>query len=98
KLRERRTSYLHRIDEHDFESAHGYSRTSPLNFATRRERYEQYLSRHPQGAFASQARSAAAEIETAWDRHDFRQIRDLYVKKPHEFEELTARSTRYLAV
>jgi GTPase SAR1 family protein len=98
KVHALRAAYIHRIDEHDFESARAYSSSSPDNFATRRERYQEYLSRHPQGAFASQARAAIPEIETAWDKHDFRSIRDLYVKKAHEFEELTARCTRYLAV
>ena len=98
KIHEKRTGYIRRIDEQDFDTALTYSRTSPLNFATRKERYGQYLSRHPQGGFAKEANAAIAEIENAWDKHDFRQVRDLYVKKPAEFDELTARCTRYLAV
>jgi hypothetical protein len=98
KVRERRSCYLARIGEHDFEAARTYSRQNPQNFATRRERYEQYLSRHPQGTFSSQARSAIGEIDTAWDRYDFRKIRDFYVKSPAEFDELIARCAHYLAV
>jgi GTPase SAR1 family protein len=98
ELRKKRLAYLHRIDEHDFETARAYSRKEPLNFATRRERYQKYLGLHPEGAFARQARDAVAEVEAAWDKHDFRPVRDLFVSKPTEYAKLTALCEHYLSV
>src|SRR5262249_47573285 len=96
ELRVRRDSYVLRIDEGDFEEAKAYSLKEPLNFQTRRERYQTYLDRHPQGAFVKDARSAIAEVEGAWDRNEFRPIRDLFLEKPHETKDLVARCEQYL--
>jgi GTPase SAR1 family protein len=98
KLRQRRDTYLFRIDEHDFEEAREYSSREPLSFRTRMDRYQAYLDRHPSGAFEKQARAALAEVESAWDKHDFRLVRDLFVDRPDRLKELTARCERYLQV
>lgn len=98
RVRETRDGILRRIDEHDFETARTYSRREPLNFQTRRLRYQAYLDRHPRGAFEKQARAALAEVEAAWDKHDFRAVRDHFQEKPAELAELLARCERYLAV
>ena len=43
-------------------------------------------------------RDAVAEIDTAWDKHDFRPVRDLFVSKPTEYAKLTALCEHYLNV
>jgi GTPase SAR1 family protein len=98
KVRERRDAYLQRIDEHDFETARAYSRREPLNFQTRRERYQAYLDRHPGGAFVKDARTAVTDIEAAWDRQDFRAVRDHYTRSPAELRGLTSLCERYLLI
>ncbi len=97
ELLRRQAVYLRRMDERDFEDARDYSRRSPANFFTRREKYRQYLDRHPAGTFAPQARAALAAVAREWDRHDFRAIRDHYTEKPGDIKELRARSRTYLS-
>jgi hypothetical protein len=93
-----RAAYLGRIDERDFEAARAYSVKSPLNFYTRREHYQDYLSKHPDGAFAKDAASAMESIETAWDKHDFRAVADHFHNRLGEVKQLEALCRTYLAV
>src|SRR5262249_33093511 len=97
-LRKLRDAYLRRIDERDIEAARSYSARSPQNFQTRKERYQVYLDKHPNGAFAKEATAALATIESEWDRRDFRAIRDHYQEKPGDFKQLVALCDRYLSV
>jgi hypothetical protein len=69
-----------------------------LNFHTRRERYQHYLERHPEGAFAKEARDALAAIDADWDKHDFRQVRDHFQEHPGDVKELEKLCRSYLAV
>jgi GTPase SAR1 family protein len=96
-VRRRRDAYLTRLDDHDLEFARAYSARQPLNFQTRREAYQHYLDKHPTGAGAAEARAALAAIESDWDKHDFRAVRDLFLAKPGEVSELVARCRSYLA-
>src|SRR5262249_2747856 len=68
--RKLRDACLLRLDENDFETARAYSARQPLNFHTRREHYQDYLRKHPDGAFAKDATEALAAVESAWDKHD----------------------------
>jgi hypothetical protein len=97
EVRGRRRTYLQRLDEKAIEVARDYSRTNPLNFHTRRERYQQYLERHPSGAFVAEATDALAAIERDWDKHDFRAVRDHFLARPGDTKELDARCRSYLA-
>jgi hypothetical protein len=97
-VRRRRAAYLHRLDERDIEAARTYSARQPLNFHTRREHYQHYLERHPEGAFAAEAREALTAIETDWDKHDFRAARDHFQAHPGDVRELEALCRSYLAV
>jgi hypothetical protein len=97
-VRRRRADYALRLDERDLDEARTYSAAQPLNFQTRRERYQRYLERHPEGAFAKEAREALANIDADWDRHDFRQVRDHFQGSPGDVKELEKLCRQYLAV
>jgi hypothetical protein len=89
---------LLRLDERDIEIARAYSTAHPLNFRTRRERYQHYLERHPDGAFAAEANTALRNIHADWDKHDFRTVRDYYQAHPGDVKELQTLCRSYLAV
>lgn len=97
-VRRRRAAYLLRLDERDIESARAYSAGQPLNFQTRRERYQHYLERHPDGAFAKEASEALKHIAADWDKHDFRGVRDHFQAHPGDVKELQVLCRSYLAV
>ena len=98
EVRRRRAAFLLRLDERDIESARAYSAAQPLNFQTRREHYQRYLERHPDGAFASEANEALKNIDADWDKHDFRAVRDHFQAHPGDVKELQVRCRSYLAV
>ncbi len=93
-----RTACLLRLDERDIESARVYSTAHPLNFSTRRERYQRYLERHPDGAFAAEAKTALQTIDSEWDKHDFRAVRDYFQENPGDVKALQTLCRSYLAV
>jgi hypothetical protein len=97
-VRHLRDAFLARLDDRDLESARAYSAREPLNFQTRREQYQRYLDRHPDGALRSEAEAALRAIDADWDKHDFRAVRDHFLAKPGETAELVVRCRTYLAV
>lgn len=98
-VRKLRGAALLRLDEQDIQAARDYSARQPLNFQTRRELYQRYLDRHPGGStFSDEAKTALRTIDDAWDRHDFRRLRDQFVAHPADIAELVGQSRRYLAV
>lgn len=96
-LLSRRATYLRRQEDRAYEEACDYSRRYPMNFFTRRQKYQDYLDRHPEGAHGSAAREALRQITREWDRHDYRVIRELYLQKPGEVGELQLRARGYLS-
>ncbi len=97
EVRKRRAAYLRRLDEHDIETARDYSAREPLNFHTRRERYQEYLDRHPTGAFAAEAADAVRATAAEWDRHDYRAVRDHFRDHPGDLAQLEALGRSYLS-
>jgi hypothetical protein len=97
-VRRLRAAWLLRLEERDIESARAYSASQPLNFQTRRERYQRYLELHPSGAFVKEAMTALASIAADWDRHDFRTVRDHFQAHPGDVKELQVHCRSYLAV
>jgi hypothetical protein len=97
EVRRRRASYLHRLDERDFEAARMYSASEPLHFRTRREHYQKYLDKHPSGDFVREAATALQNVDADWDKSDFRAVRDLYVDRPGAIAELVPRCRAYQA-
>ncbi len=98
EVRRRRAACLLRLDERDIESARAYSAAQPLNFQTRRERYQRYLERHPDGAFAAEANETLQNIDADWDKHDFRAVRDHFQAHPGDVKELQVLCRSYLAI
>jgi hypothetical protein len=98
QVRRRREALLARMEEGVIEVARAYSAKNPLNFQTRREHYQRYLDRYPTGAAAQEAAAALKTIDSEWDKHDFRAVRDHFLSKPGEIQELVARCRTYLAV
>lgn len=98
EVRRIRAACVLRLDERDIEFARAYSAAHPLNFRTRRERYQHYLERHPDGAFAAEANSALQHIDADWDKHDFRAVRDYFQAHPGDVKELQTLGRSYLAV
>jgi hypothetical protein len=98
EVRHRRAACLLRLDEHDIEAARSYSTREPLNFHTRRELYQRYLERHPEGAFALEATEAVKSIDADWEKHDFRAVRDHFQSHPGDVKELQLLCRSYLAV
>jgi len=74
ELLRRQKVYLSRMDDRDFETARDYSRRNPSNFYTRRQKYRDYLDRHPNGAHVAAARKALTMVAREWDRHDYRLV------------------------
>ncbi len=69
--------YLRRLDDHDIERARDYSRQYPTQFATRIERYQEYLKAHQAGGrFISEAIEAKDHILREWDAYAYRQAYD----------------------
>jgi hypothetical protein len=93
----RRSGYLRRLDEHDYEQARDYSTRSPANYFTRRQKYQEYLDHHPDGAFVTASRSALVTVASEWDKADYLAIRDLYVASPAKLDDLKSKSRAYLA-
>jgi hypothetical protein len=98
EVRSRRDGYLGRLDERVIEVARAYSAKNPFNFQTRHEHYQRYLDKYPTGCHASEAHAAIRTIQSDWDKHDFRAIRDHFLAKPGEISELVNRCRTYLAV
>jgi GTPase SAR1 family protein len=98
KVRARRAAYLTSLDERDIEEARAYSAAQPLHFHTRREHYQHYLERHPDGRFAQEAKDALKAIDVDWDKHDFRAVRDAYQARPGAVKEVEGLCRSYLAV
>src|SRR5271157_3438426 len=89
--------YLHKLDERDIERARDYSRRYPTNFATRIERFQDYLKSHQAGGqFISEAIEARDRIFRDWDSYAYRQAYDLNLAHPDDVSEVARRLRDYL--
>lgn len=89
--------YVRSIDERDIDRARQYSRQYPTNFATRIERYQEYLRSHPTGGqYISEATQAKDTVLREWDTYSYRQAFDHLALHPDDVGEVASRLRDYL--
>jgi GTPase SAR1 family protein len=97
EVERRLESYLRQLDERDIERARDFSRHYPTQFATRIERYQDYLKAHQTGGhFISEAVEAKDHILREWDIYAYRQAYDHSVAHPDDVAEVAHRLRDYL--
>jgi hypothetical protein len=89
--------WLARQDEADIERARTFSKENPTNFATRREKYAEYLRDHRHGGrFVAEANAALARIDAERDAYLYRQAYDHHATRPDDVPAVAARLRAYL--
>jgi outer membrane protein assembly factor BamD (BamD/ComL family) len=97
EVQQRLDDYVRRLDERDIEKARDYSRRYPTNFATRIERFQDYLKGHQAGGrFISEAVEARDRILREWDNYAYRQAYDHSVAHPDDVAEVARKLRDYL--
>ena len=97
EVEHRLESYLQRLDERDIERARDYSRQYPTQFATRIERYQDYLKEHQTGGrFISEAVEAKDQVLRQWDAYAYRQAYDHAIAHPEDVAEIAHRLREYV--
>ena len=97
EVQQRLDGYLTQLDERDIERARDYSRRNPTSFATRIERYQDYLKGHQTGGrFLSEAIEAKDLILREWDVYAYRQAYDHFIAHPDDVAEVARRLRDYL--
>jgi GTPase SAR1 family protein len=89
--------YVKALDDRDIERARQYSRQYPNNFATRIERFQDYLKAHQTGGrYISEATEAKDRILREWDTYAYRQAYDHLTLHPDDVGEVARRLRDYL--
>jgi hypothetical protein len=89
--------YVRRLDERDINRARQYSRQYPTNFATRIEKYQDYLKAHQSGGrFISEALEAKDQILRDWDTYTYRLAYDHLIAHPKDVAEVARLLEAYL--
>jgi hypothetical protein len=97
EVERRLEGYLHKLDDQDFDRARDYSRQYPTQFASRIERYQDYLKAHQAGGrFISEAIETKDRIRREWDAYAYRQAYDHGVAHPDDVAEVARRLRDYL--
>lgn len=96
-LQRKAQEYRDRLDERAYQDAVDYSARSPGSYLTRRQRYQAYIQRHPEGRFTSEARVAIARVTEEWDKADYRKVREQFIRDAGALDELRSLSRAYLA-
>lgn len=97
EVEHRLEGYVARIDGRDIERARHYSQQYPTNFATRIERYQDYLKAHQSGGrYISEATEARDRILREWDTYTYRQAYDHLLAHPDDVAEVARRLRNYL--
>jgi hypothetical protein len=99
EVEQRLQGYVRKRDERDIERARDYSRQYPTHFATRIERYQDYLRSHQAGGrFISEATEAKDQILRTWDVYTYRLAYDHLLAHPDDVAEVARRLREYLRV
>ncbi len=89
--------YLKRLDEQDIDRARDFSRKNPTQFASRIERFQNYLKAHEAGGqFVSEAIEAKDHILRQWDVYSYRQAFDHWQAHPDDAATVAQRLREYL--
>lgn len=97
EVQQRLDDYVRRLDERDIERARDYSRRYPTNFATRIERFQDYVKTHQAGGrFISEAVEARDRILREWDTYAYRQAYDHSLAHPDDVAEVARKLRDYL--
>jgi hypothetical protein len=97
EVERRLDGYVRRLDERDIERARNYSRQYPTNFATRIDRYQDYLKAHQGGgAYVSEATEAKDRVLREWDTYAYRLAFDHAQLHPDDVGEVARRLRDYL--
>jgi hypothetical protein len=99
EVERRLEGYVRKLDERDIGRARQYSKQYPTNFATRIERYQDYLKAHQTGGlFISEATEAKDQVLREWDTYTYRQAYDHLVAHPDDVAEVARRLREYQRV
>ena len=97
EVEQRLEGYVRKLDERDIERARQYSRQYPTNFATRIERFQEYLKAHEGGGrFISEATEAKDRVLREWDTYAYRLAFDQLQAHPDDVAEVAHRLRDYL--
>jgi GTPase SAR1 family protein/outer membrane protein assembly factor BamD (BamD/ComL family) len=98
EVERRLAEYTRKLDDRDIERARQYSRQYPTHFATRIEKYQDYLKAHAGGGrYISEATEAKDRILREWDNYTYRQAYDHFIAHPDDVAEVARRLNAYLA-
>jgi len=96
EVERRLEGYSRSQDARDIDRARQYSRQYRTNFATRIERYADYLRGHPTGGkFVSEATEAKDRILREWDTYAYRLAYDHLAAHPDDVAEVARRLRDY---
>jgi hypothetical protein len=99
EVEERLQGYVTQLDERDIERARLYSRQYPNHFATRIERFQDYLKAHQAGGrFISEATESKDRVLREWDTYTYRQAYDHLAAHPDDVAEVARRLRDYQRV
>jgi hypothetical protein len=99
EVERRLEGYARKLDDRDIERARQYSKQYPSNFATRIERYQDYLKAHQTGGrFISEATEAKDQVLREWDTYTYRLAYDHLVAHPDDVAEVARRLRDYQRV
>ncbi|MDR3632746.1 MAG: hypothetical protein P4L84_02860 [Isosphaeraceae bacterium] len=88
--------YVRRLDERGIDRARQYSKQYPSHFATRIERYQDYLKAHQAGGrFISEATEAKDRILREWDDYAYRLAYDHLQAHPDDVADVARRLRDY---
>jgi GTPase SAR1 family protein len=97
EVEHRLEGFVRALDDRDIERARRYSKQYPTNFATRIERYQDYLKAHQGGGrYISEATEAKDRILREWDTYTYRLAYDHLQAHPDDVAEVARRLRDYL--
>jgi hypothetical protein len=97
EVERRLDGYVRTLDDRDIERAREYSKQYPTHFATRIERYQDYLKAHQSGGrYISEATESKDRVLRQWDAYTYRLAYDHLQAHPDDVAEVARRLRDYL--